>query len=196
MSDNLFYLQAEILQLQADNNRLKAGKFTPEELQNLCHEQQGNAESFAQGCCAYQVELFGRSPTADKIKEREEALSNANKLIEELSKELEELQDKLKKPCAGCGDSTHATVGSGLDLNIDYHCSTCWREAQATIKRLNESKVVMLPPREREPLTFPKSCNRHGDCDEADAIFEKRNGRKPGYGFHCHNDECDECFGS
>lgn len=40
--------------------RLKAGKFTEEELQNLCHEQGEDCpERFAQGCVDYNRKLFG-----------------------------------------------------------------------------------------------------------------------------------------
>jgi hypothetical protein len=195
MSDNLFYLQAEILQLQAENNRLKAGKFTPEELQNLCHEQQGNAESFAQGCCAYQVELFGRSPTADKIKELEAKIEQFKKDVD-FSNEygwyaLVSYERDSRVRVHGQLNDTIALLREQLTGAINSRDNKI-KELEATIKRLNESKFNLLPPREREPLT----CNRHGDCDEAEAVFQKRNGRKPGYGFHCHNDECDECFGN
>ena len=44
--------------------RLKSGRFTPEEFQNLCHETDKpcSAEEFAEGCRAYQKQLFGKAP--------------------------------------------------------------------------------------------------------------------------------------
>lgn len=43
---------------------------------------------------------------------------------------------------------------------------------------------------------YPKkvrSCNRHSDCDEAEI---KRFGKIDYYpNFHCHDDECEDCFG-
>ena len=56
---------------------------------------------------------------------------------------------------------------------------------------------------ETETYTFPRpqpipsnSCNRHDDCKAADEKFEKEYGRKPGFNFHCHDDECPDCFGN
>ena len=42
------------------------------------------------------------------------------------------------------------------------------------------------------------SCNRHSDCDKANTEWLERH---PGQifvpvDFHCHNDECEECFGN
>jgi hypothetical protein len=52
----------------------------------------------------------------------------------------------------------------------------------------------------KDPSTAPKAtqpseCNRHSDCDAADAAYRKREGRDPSYSFHCHDDECEDCFG-
>lgn len=49
-----------------------------------------------------------------------------------------------------------------------------------------------------------KQCNRHFDCDKAEQEAKERwllqhpNNplRYVGNGFHCHNDECEECFGN
>lgn len=49
------------------------------------------------------------------------------------------------------------------------------------------------------PLHQPavvESCNRHHDCKRAEADFFAREGRQPNLGFHCHDDECEDCFGS
>lgn len=42
-----------------------------------------------------------------------------------------------------------------------------------------------------------RTCNRHFDCDEADKDWKERN---PGSqwipaNFHCHDDDCEDCFG-
>lgn len=39
------------------------------------------------------------------------------------------------------------------------------------------------------------SCNRHKDCDAAEAK-ERESGYEPGANFHCHDDCCEDCFGS
>ncbi len=45
----------------------------------------------------------------------------------------------------------------------------------------------------------PRSCNRHSDCDEAeDKVLAKHPGMKRweiGFNFHCHDEECEDCFG-
>ena len=41
------------------------------------------------------------------------------------------------------------------------------------------------------------SCNRHDDCDKAVDEWKTRNpGRTIPASFHCHDDECEECFGN
>lgn len=37
------------------------------------------------------------------------------------------------------------------------------------------------------------SCNRHIDCDKANA---ESLARGLGYASHCHKDDCEDCFGS
>jgi hypothetical protein len=44
--------------------------------------------------------------------------------------------------------------------------------------------------------TVRNSCNRHDDCKAADEAYVARHGERPGWNFHCHDEECDECFGN
>jgi len=37
-----------------------------------------------------------------------------------------------------------------------------------------------------------RSCNRHNDCDKADADVKAKGGFAAS---HCHDDECEDCFG-
>ena len=56
-----YVLMEEVNRLKLDNERLKAGNFTEEEFQNLCHTvsvQEGRCR-FEQGCTQYQAKLFG-----------------------------------------------------------------------------------------------------------------------------------------
>lgn len=42
-----------------------------------------------------------------------------------------------------------------------------------------------------------RSCNRHDDCDKADEyILNKTGDMYVPIDFHCHDDECSECFGN
>ena len=53
--------------------------------------------------------------------------------------------------------------------------------------------------------TPKRSCNRHADCDAAEAEFRRLypkgkhldwNGVTVYVPDHCHDDECEDCFGS
>jgi hypothetical protein len=53
--------------LLAEIDRLKAGRFTEEEFQNLCHNfTPDDRERFEAGCRAYQDKLSGGCPVAPK----------------------------------------------------------------------------------------------------------------------------------
>ena len=41
-------------------------------------------------------------------------------------------------------------------------------------------------------IVAKRTCNRHDDCDAANAAA-KAKGR---YADHCHDDDCEDCFGS
>lgn len=50
------------------------------------------------------------------------------------------------------------------------------------------------PPSEPTKRT---GCNRHDDCEQAEKDRLTRHpGTRPPFSFHCHNDECEECFGN
>lgn len=38
----------------------------------------------------------------------------------------------------------------------------------------------------------PRSCNRHDDCDAADAKTQAKLGRRAD---HCYDEDCEDCFG-
>lgn len=42
-----------------------------------------------------------------------------------------------------------------------------------------------------------KTCNRHGDCEEAEKKYlaEHPQSKWVPANFHCHDDECPDCFG-
>lgn len=67
-------------QLRDDIARLKYGKFTPDELQDLCHNLSGDCvaqyEAFCDGCASYQRKMFGKADrdafAATEQKQKEE----------------------------------------------------------------------------------------------------------------------------
>ena len=61
-------LLERIAVLEAENTRLKKGNFTPDEMQNLCHNlTTTDAQTFATGCTEYQCKLFGCAPVSDAL---------------------------------------------------------------------------------------------------------------------------------
>jgi hypothetical protein len=48
-------------------------------------------------------------------------------------------------------------------------------------------------PKRPEEREAPKSCNRHADCHEANRLAREAGRPMPD---HCHDDCCEECFGS
>lgn len=46
--------------------------------------------------------------------------------------------------------------------------------------------------RAEQPNPERRRCNRHDDCDEADATADAHENPRPD---HCHDDECPDCFG-
>jgi hypothetical protein len=79
-------LLVEVDELQAEITRLKSGKFTPEELQSLCHGlSEDDYKAFCDGCDAYQRQLFG------KCRSEEERLQQLRKTAQEATQNDERL---------------------------------------------------------------------------------------------------------
>lgn len=70
---HLHRLLGAIHNLQSEVRRLKAGDFTEDEFQNLCHKMNENngPQKFCDGCEAYQQKLFGWSPITELKKKCE-----------------------------------------------------------------------------------------------------------------------------
>jgi hypothetical protein len=68
-------LLADRRELVAELARLKSGKFTAEEIHNICHNLHGtvSAEGFEQGCDSEIRKLFGRNPCRDALRELADA---------------------------------------------------------------------------------------------------------------------------
>lgn len=69
----------------AEIERLKAGKFTPEEFHNLCHEDKPvTSVAFAEGCMRYQEQLFGFSSTRELIRILRERNEKFHAVLDEI----------------------------------------------------------------------------------------------------------------
>lgn len=57
--------------LISECDRLLSGKFTKDEIHNICHNLHGtvSAEEFAKGCSDEQRKLYGCAPDADRIRD-------------------------------------------------------------------------------------------------------------------------------
>lgn len=69
IGERLNWLFREFNRHLGESDRLKAGKFTKEELHNLCHNLHGieTARGFADGCNEEQRKFFGCAPDADEV---------------------------------------------------------------------------------------------------------------------------------
>lgn len=67
------------------------------------------------------------------------------------------------------------------------------REARECARQMREWRAKNRP--QKTPTSKPekRTCNRHSDCDEADRLARERGARAAS---HCHDDCCEECFGS
>lgn len=61
-------------------------------------------------------------------------------------------------------------------------------ESQAAYER------GLAPVPVTSPTSLVLSCNRHNDCKKAEEASGQR-GRTNFINFHCHDDECPDCFG-
>lgn len=74
------------------------------------------------------------------------------------------------------------------------HDKGCPKAAQSREELIAAAKADLLA----NLPTKKRSCNRHNDCDAAEQEVMTRKGitrDKINYTFHCHDDECEDCFG-
>lgn len=98
--------------LKTENERLKAGKFTPAELQNLCHNlKPDDLRAFRAGCEDYAAKLFGlKKPASEEERQR-----------------FRTEYDGQTEPCCECGEPYPR---ADLIIDGEIYCSKC-REAEA-----------------------------------------------------------------
>jgi hypothetical protein len=79
-------------------------------------------------------------------------------------------------------------------------CERCCVEEQLKFAR---ERAAVVPALEKQladidaaelPVLI-RSCNKHNDCDKADADYRAR-GSGAFSASHCHDDCCEDCFGS
>lgn len=95
-------------------------------------------------------------------------------------------------PCAKCGGDAVATMdvgATGSAMGTDFlHEPTCPEVVCA--HGIRHSKVcTTCEDAERQKV---RTCNRHDDCDTADAKAKADGRPRPD---HCHDECCEDCFG-
>jgi hypothetical protein len=76
----------ELAKAQAEIERLKAGRFTPVEIHDICHNLHGTVDAlgFAEGCIAEQRKLYGCAPYKDKMDALEAKLEGLGRVWQQM----------------------------------------------------------------------------------------------------------------
>ncbi len=84
MADCLKDFVQQLAAAKAEVERLKAGKFTEEEIHDICHNLHGtvDARGFADGCNAEQTKLYGYAPDADEVKRLKAEVGRLSRPVE------------------------------------------------------------------------------------------------------------------
>lgn len=103
--------------------------------------------------------------------------------------------------CGHPSEHVKLVAGSGTE----YFCRLCAAPVPASATPREGGDAGTLPSSTPRPPqtaeTKKRTCNRHDDCDAADAEV-RAEGRKDRYGMtltradHCNDDCCEDCFGS
>lgn len=92
-------------------------------------------------------------------------------------------------------DSVGGISAQGLPIppweSLPQHIRAAWVYAALAVANAERAPAAAAPPK---PAPGPRTCNRHKDCDAADA--EVRAKGRLLYADHCHDDTCEDCFGS
>ena len=89
-------------------------------------------------------------------------------------------------------------MGQLVDHHIQQGYKLGWIKDGEVVDPFDmEPKMApVVPP---EPPARRRSCNRHSNCDKAEEEVMVRRGitrAEIHTSFHCHDDECEDCFGS
>jgi hypothetical protein len=158
---------------------------------------QYNKDEYGQECteCAVQDEsaklaTLQASHAALKLSLGEcvKALESADNLIDELVAQASGCMAHI-----GVGDRDQVWVrkelrmyGNRMKQPIDAALATA-RKLVGTSER---------PQTNATPTPSKRSCNRHHDCDAAEAeVLAKNPGKTISFSFHCHDEDCEDCFG-
>lgn len=124
--------------------------------------------------------------------------AGVNPHLDNLKGDLSKMtMEEYCKTCGALRVVSYFKTGEAKAVN----CSKCRGSEWITLQEFIQITMlaIHLFKIDATPILVPtKSCNRHQDCDEATKNWLTSH---PGeiftpMDFHCHNDECEECFGN
>lgn len=103
LNDEITKLREQLAEATAEVERLKGGNWTPEEVNNICHNLHGvvSARGFADGCALEQQRLYGCAPDADDVVRLREQLAEATKPVKDV--DWETLWTRIRCDHVMCG---------------------------------------------------------------------------------------------
>lgn len=156
LTDVLDECRREIARLEAEVSRLKAGKFTKEEIHEICHNLNGtvDAQAFADGCAAEQIKLYGRAldrDTIDRLQQQKRALVEDNRelaaggirLASERDAALKE-RDELAQRCANQAVTIEQRQASWRDMRDERDALKAALEDEEMTRLLVEIGVALM----------------------------------------------------
>jgi len=122
--------QGEILVLQEEVARLKAGKFTADEIHDICHDLHGtvDAQGFADGCAIEQQRLYGCAPDRDRVARLRGVLQRALVFMDHAPGCGTRRREDLLSPACTCGLMEVATAMDAERRGPRVHelrCTAC-----------------------------------------------------------------------
>jgi hypothetical protein len=112
-------------------------------------------------------------------------------MVEGLAAEWKALLTEVDTPRGGMRVPFHSPWASAPQLLSVMSAIRRWTRDLSAALAAPPAQPVTEPPPPKEP---PKrTCNRHDDCDAADA---KAKAAGQSFVDHCHDDCCEDCFGS
>lgn len=164
-------LAKEYIASQAECDRLKAGQFTDDEFQTLCHllpAEKYKPEDFCDGCEAYQVKLFGWSPIAQLRTD----LAAANVRIKTMGEECARLKQSRDGHAADVTEMCQVAQGLRNDLTT---LRTKHDEAVALLRRWSLVGIRHTPF--ENIRTVPADTQKFLAAHDAEAKAEAKGGR-------------------
>lgn len=118
--------------------------------------------------------------------------------VKSLESKLREAEERERALRSRLHSACRENEFHGRVFERNDECSSCGMTRVEYEYELNPA--ALQDAKEHAPNDAPvirNSCNRHDDCEAADAAYiAKHGGMLPIPNFHCHDECCEDCFGS